>query len=179
MRNRRKYRRIRMMMSQFGVDDLPIMLTEDKVDKKDQGKPMVDLIVPEFILELAEVLTQGAVKYKPDNWQTIEKRRYIAALYRHLLAYHKGEKDDGESKLSHMAHVAANAMFIFWMDKVAPEKSKKLIEDKDSEGDKCYVPNCKESGVIKRGDHWYCAKHGSEGKVGNNRRDLGFSGHEG
>lgn len=136
-------RQLRRMMSQFGVDDLSLSYAEkpgetvELVDKKDQGKPMVDLLVPEFILDLARVLTLGARKYAPNNWQKTEKRRYIAALYRHQLAYHSGEKYDPESKLNHMTHVAANAMFIFWMDEVNGKKigeKGKLEKSHESDG---------------------------------------------
>jgi hypothetical protein len=87
--------------------------------KYDQGKPMVDLIVPEFIEGLAKVMTMGAEKYGIENWKKgLDKRRILAALYRHLLAYHKGEVYDSESKLNHLLHVAANTMFLFWYDEV-------------------------------------------------------------
>jgi hypothetical protein len=85
--------------------------------KFDQGKIMVDLIVPEFIEDLAKVLTMGAQKYGVENWKgNLEKRRILAALYRHLLKYHKGETYDDESKLNHLCHVAINAMFLYWYD---------------------------------------------------------------
>jgi hypothetical protein len=87
--------------------------------KFDQGKIMVDLIVPEFIEDLAKVLTMGAQKYGIENWKgNLEKRRILAALYRHLLKYHKGEIYDDESHLNHLCHVAINAMFLFWYDEV-------------------------------------------------------------
>ncbi len=84
--------------------------------KFDNEKPMVDLIVPEFIEDLAKVLTIGAKKYAPNNWKKVGKERYLAATYRHLLAYHKGEKDDPESGLSHLIHCACNLMFMYWFD---------------------------------------------------------------
>ena len=91
--------------------------------KDDQEKPMVDLIVPEFTLEVAKVMTKGAKKYGLENWKnSLEPRRILAALYRHTLAYHSGEKIDPESGLHHMAHVTANAMFLFYYDEVAGKK---------------------------------------------------------
>jgi len=86
--------------------------------KFDNEKPMFDLLVPEFIEEVAKVMTLGAQKYAPNNWKYVEdaESRYLAALYRHLNAYHKGEKIDPESGLSHLAHIACNAMFLFWFD---------------------------------------------------------------
>lgn len=82
--------------------------------KFDKGKPMVDLIEPEFILKLGEVLELGARKYKPNSWQKIKNAedRYYAAAMRHLLQYRSGEHADSESGLSHLYHAACNLMFL-------------------------------------------------------------------
>lgn len=80
---------------------------------------MVDLLIPEFLEDLARIMTMGAKKYGVENWKNnLEHRRILAALYRHLLAYHRGEKCDQESGLNHLCHVAANAMFLYWYDEV-------------------------------------------------------------
>ena len=84
--------------------------------KFDGDKPMFNLIVPEYLNGIAKVLTMGAQKYDVNNWQKIDSDRYIAALYRHLIAYHSGEKVDLESGFNHMLHIACNAMFLFWSD---------------------------------------------------------------
>ena len=87
--------------------------------KYDRGKPMFDLLVPEFLEGLAKVLTMGAEKYGPENWKHgLEPRRFLAALYRHLNAYHRGEKNDSESGLSHLLHISINAMFLYYFDEV-------------------------------------------------------------
>lgn len=82
--------------------------------KFDNGKPMVNLVEPDFILGIAEVLTYGASKYKEESWKTVKngKNRYYAAAMRHLLAYKKGELVDKETGLSHLHHAAANLMFL-------------------------------------------------------------------
>ena len=82
--------------------------------KDDQEKTRLDLIEPEFIEQLGKVLTFGAKKYEPNSWQKVEdaENRYYGALFRHLLAYRNGETEDPESKLSHLAHIACNAMFL-------------------------------------------------------------------
>lgn len=90
-----------------------------KAIKYDSGKSMIDLVIPEFIEDIAKVLTFGAQKYEPYNWQNnLKRERMLSALYRHLLAYHKGEKYDKETGLNHLAHVAVNAMFLHWYDEV-------------------------------------------------------------
>lgn len=85
--------------------------------KYDSGKPQFSLIDPKFMLEFAQVMTMGAEKYGADNWKTIENAipRYTDALHRHLNAFEQGKMDDEESGLAHLAHVAANAMFLYWL----------------------------------------------------------------
>lgn len=66
---------------------------------------------------VAAVLTFGAKKYTPNNWQKCEdKGRYIAALGRHLNAMLKDDTFDEESGLPHMDHVLCNLMFLEWFD---------------------------------------------------------------
>ena len=82
--------------------------------KDDQEKNRLDLIEPEFIEGVGKVLTFGANKYEPNNWQKVEyaEDRYYAAALRHLIAWRKGEKTDPESGISHLDHVACNIMFL-------------------------------------------------------------------
>ena len=82
--------------------------------KHDEGKNRLDLIEPEFIEGVGEILTFGAEKYAPNSWQNVEdaQNRYYGAAMRHLLAYRKGEKVDPESGKSHLYHVACNMMFL-------------------------------------------------------------------
>lgn len=94
----------------------------DKGVKHDEAKIMVDLIVPEFIEGLAAVMTMGAKKYGINNWKKgLDKRRLLAALYRHTLAYHRGEVHDKESGLHHLLHTSCNAMFIYYYEEVVGE----------------------------------------------------------
>lgn len=85
--------------------------------KFDTDKLRYDLVPPETLKALAEVLTYGAKKYKPNNWKNGDKARYVAALYRHLEAWRRGESHDEESGLEHLAHALTNVAFLHYMEK--------------------------------------------------------------
>lgn len=89
--------------------------------KYDGDKPRMDLLVsgcPNALEAVGTVLTFGASKYAAHSWQTVPNgdERYLAALIRHLTAIGKGEQADPESGLSHLAHVACNALFILELE---------------------------------------------------------------
>lgn len=84
--------------------------------KHDAGKPRMDLLDSEAMEGLASVLTFGANKYSPDNWRGgMPYRRLVAACFRHLFAFLKGEDNDPESGLPHVDHAACCLMFLSWM----------------------------------------------------------------
>ena len=81
--------------------------------KADEGKLPYDLIAPEALEELAKVLSFGAKKYAPRNWELgMDWHRPYSALQRHLWAWWRGEHTDPETGFSHLAHAACNIMFL-------------------------------------------------------------------
>ena len=84
--------------------------------KDDVGKLRYSLIPPIATRALATVLTFGAKKYEPNNWQKVEnaEERYMDALYRHLEAYRDDEILDDESHLPHLWHALTNLVFLIW-----------------------------------------------------------------
>jgi len=87
--------------------------------KFDSGKLRYGLIPPVVTKELAKVLTYGAKKYKPNNWQEVDSvDRYIDALYRHLEAWRAGDKIDEESGLSHLSHALTNISFLLYFEDI-------------------------------------------------------------
>lgn len=87
-----------------------------KNDRKD-GKPMWELLSLPLMEWIVKVYTYGVEKYnQPGSWMLLENgyQRYKAALLRHIVAYEKGEVNDPESGLPHLAHAAWNAIAMLW-----------------------------------------------------------------
>jgi len=81
--------------------------------KYDQGKTRYDLLPPELLEETAKILTFGADKYGPRNWEKgFDWSRPYAALQRHLWAWWSGEDTDPETGESHLAHAACCVAFL-------------------------------------------------------------------
>jgi hypothetical protein len=88
--------------------------------KDDGGKPRFRLIPPYAELEVVKVLTHGGDKYGDDNWKNCDDwDRYIDALGRHLNAYRRGEINDPETDMHHLAHLMCCALFLLDRDLTA------------------------------------------------------------
>ncbi len=74
-----------------------------------------DLLPFEPLENVVEILTFGAKKYDPNNWQKVDSIRFFDALIRHLIADHiRGEDYDQESNMLHSSHADCNGMFLDW-----------------------------------------------------------------
>ena len=82
--------------------------------KYDGDKPEYGLLPPVALEEISKVLTFGAKKYERENWRYVPdaERRYFDALQRHLWAWKRGEINDEETGLSHLAHAGCCLMFL-------------------------------------------------------------------
>lgn len=99
--------------------------------KDDAGKPRLSLLVPAFVVGVAEVATFGAKNYGVENWKSCDDtNRYKDALLRHIYAYLGGEKNDPESGKSHLLHASCNLMFLFWFDLKPVKHQKDIIQHK-------------------------------------------------
>lgn len=109
--------------SRFVLEEFDIMNTLGDERKHDGGKARTDLVPPEGVEAVADVLGFGAKKYSANSWQALKDGpdRYYGAALRHLLAWRKGEVLDPESGRSHLAHAATNLFFLIWFD-AHPEK---------------------------------------------------------
>lgn len=86
--------------------------------KYDGEKPRYDLVPWEPFDDVVKVLTYGAQKYAPNNWQYVKgaRWRYLAAAFRHLVARARGERLDTETGLPHTAHAMCCLLFLGWFD---------------------------------------------------------------
>jgi hypothetical protein len=87
-----------------------------------EGKTRYDLLTPGPIEELAKVLTLGAQKYAPRNWEKgMSWSKVIASYKRHLAEFEKCEDFDKETGLKHLAHAMCNIHFLIEYYKTHPE----------------------------------------------------------
>ena len=86
-----------------------------KAMKQTTGKDRFHLLSDEFVLEMVRVRQHGCEKYAEGDWMRgREWSDYIDAMRRHITDFNGGSDRDLDSGLSHMAHVAVNAMFLYW-----------------------------------------------------------------
>ena len=87
---------------------------EMRTAKADAGKLEIDLVPMQIVRDIAQVRMYGNKKYgDPDNWKTVELRRYVNALLRHTLAFANDINSvDEESGIPHYKHMACNMAFI-------------------------------------------------------------------
>jgi hypothetical protein len=83
--------------------------------KHDGGKRQWDLLPIDSVEEIIKVLEFGAGKYAAHNWSSnggFKYSRVFNALIRHLFAFMRGEDNDKETGLSHLAHAGCNVLFL-------------------------------------------------------------------
>ena len=86
---------------------------EAEATKYDDGKLRMDLIPPEPLRAMAEILTLGTKKYGDRNWEKgMDWGRVYGAMLRHLVAHLEGEEHDSESHKPHLYHALCNLMFL-------------------------------------------------------------------
>lgn len=86
----------------------------DQTAKHDTGKLQLTLVPVQIIRDIAEVRAYGNRKYgDPENWRSVEPRRYMDALFRHMLAFVEDTGSlDEESGIPHYKHMACNMAFL-------------------------------------------------------------------
>jgi hypothetical protein len=86
--------------------------TVNKALRFNTGKDKWSLVHFASLSPMIKVLEFGAEKYEPHNWKKeMSNEEILESLQRHLAALFDGETHDIESKVHHIGHILANAMF--------------------------------------------------------------------
>lgn len=104
--------------------------------KLDQGKPRMDLIPPDELLELGALFALGAVKYSDDNWRDgdgLAWNRLYAAAQRHLNLWWAGEDYDAEDGQPHLIAAMFCCMTLRWLSKNRRHMDTRRHDDEKSE----------------------------------------------
>lgn len=97
-------------------------MAEQKGIKHDSGKPRMELIPAEGIEQIAQVFAFGAGKYGDYNWAGgLKVSRLLGAVLRHIFAFLRGETNDPESGLSHLAHAGCGILMALTMMSRRPD----------------------------------------------------------
>jgi hypothetical protein len=81
----------------------------------DGSKLRVDLVPPQMIQAVAQVLGFGAKKYAAHNWMKgIAWSEIAAGVKRHLMSFEIGDEIDPESGLPHLAHALCGLTFLHY-----------------------------------------------------------------
>ena len=101
------------MSDTFSNTAAPVVRTYESGAIRDRGdKLRWDLMPYDALTEVVAVLTEGAKKYGDRNWEKgFPWTDTFASMMRHITQWMIGENID-ESGRHHMAHVAANALFL-------------------------------------------------------------------
>ena len=101
-----------------------------KAIKYDNDKLRFDLLDPWAIEALARVYSYGAEKYADRNMEKgLAWGRLYGACMRHLWAFWRGEDNDKESGLPHLAHAAWNCITL-----LAHSRSHRKLDDRPKSG---------------------------------------------
>lgn len=88
--------------------------------KFDSGKLDWSLMPLDSVEEILKVLEFGKKKYAAWNWSSnggFVYSRVFNSLLRHLFAWFRGEDNDPETNLSHLAHAGCNILFLIYFVK--------------------------------------------------------------
>ena len=100
-------------LGEIKIPKKEMVADESGAVKADGNKIRVELIDPDFILGLGEVLTGALPDHGEHNWvKGFQWTRIIGSSMRHLLAIARGEDTDPDTGLLHAYHLGTNAMFL-------------------------------------------------------------------
>jgi hypothetical protein len=97
----------------------------------DGSKLRVELVPPQFIEGVADILTFGAKKYAAHNWMRgISWMGIIAGVLRHVYLFARGIDIDDESGRPHLFHAACGLLFLSWYAHGPNAEQYKALDDR-------------------------------------------------
>ena len=90
-------------------------MSDKEFAKSDINKPGFELLPIWLMDDVNLVLRHGAEKYQKLNWQKTEGfklSRCYNALLRHMFAWWRGQDNDLDTGISHLAHAMCNLLFL-------------------------------------------------------------------
>lgn len=82
------------------------MVTNEAGGKQSHVPYRMDLVPADALLDVAKVLSEGAVKYGENNWKLISINEHINHVLSHLYVYLADDTSD-----DHLSHAVCRAMF--------------------------------------------------------------------
>jgi hypothetical protein len=73
-----------------------------------------DLILPDWLIEVAQVLHDGVEHHGRENWHNISMDDHLNHAMYHIQQYRTGDRSE-----KHLINVACRMMFAYWSDKQA------------------------------------------------------------
>jgi len=125
-------------------------------------KLALNLIPPEWIRIITNVLEVGAKKYTPNEWMNslntenheVFKSEKREAAKRHILEYEEGNVHDLESGKHNLAMAAVDLLFVYWYDL---KKKKEPLPITAETYDRNACEECQYCGaVISQGFYHFC-----------------------
>jgi hypothetical protein len=103
------------------------MDTNAKIQSNTELKARLSLLEQEFLMEMAKVGDFGCRKYAEEDWRdnpNVMVKARVDSLQRHVAKFSSSSFSDldDDTNLSHLAHVAFNAMMLWWLVKHRPER---------------------------------------------------------
>lgn len=102
---------------------------------KDIGtKPRLELLPTVALEQIAKAIQHGSgTKYPVGNWQKgIDWLLLLGSVLRHTYAFIRGEDNDRESGISHLAHAGANILFLLWYQQHRKEFDNRIKDPEET-----------------------------------------------
>lgn len=112
-----------------------MLTTSDSAVRYNAGKIRFDLVPSEVIEAYAAIATYGAAKYAERNWEKgLSWGGCFASCMRHLWAWWRGQDNDPESGLSHLAHALWNiGAIVTYAARNVGTDDRNIVESKENE----------------------------------------------